>query len=315
MNMYQKLLSYSLLLPVVFLMPAISQAEIYKWIDENGKVHFSDRKLDGVGQETLELDTPTTDWNGFEIAVRTANVELTAKETKNIVDGVNYVYEFYDRVLYFDYHKTVPVSILVLEDRRAYVKYLTDIGRVNSIPSYGVYFSKENQIVVYIREDREATFRTIRHEVSHAIVHTTMPYAPAWLDEGLAEQMETINRSDRGLYIEPHLINQRDVAWARSKGKLTDIPEFLKLPSNTWRHSLRDDKQHLQSQSGQFVYFLLSTPPNRNFVTSLMHKFNQGDRTISYHLVEDNYIGGVKTLDVSWSNWVKDQHGGVINLF
>jgi hypothetical protein len=242
-------------------------------------------------------------------------VKLTQQEHQNIVDGVNFVYEFFDKVLYFDIYKTVPVNILVLENREAYVNYLTHIKKEKSIWSYGIYFRQENQIVVYIRKDREKTFKTIRHEVSHAIVDTILPYAPAWLNEGLAEQMETLGRNNQGLFIEPHKINRNGVHKALTGGTLTNLTAFLKLPSHQWRHSLSDGKRSLQSHAGQFVYFLLSTRPTRDFLTRLMHNFNRGDRTISYYLVDDNYIGGVAALELKWSHWVRSQNSKLIQLF
>ncbi len=292
-----------------------TQAEIYKWIDENGKIHFSDKKINGTNQEAIKLNSTKSYWAKFDIKIKTKEVNLTISERQNIVNGVNYVYEFFDKILYFDIYKTVPVNILILKNRDVYVKYLIEHMGVSYTSSWGVYFRKENQIVVYLREDRDKTFRTIRHEVSHAIVDTIMPYAPAWLNEGLAEQMETINRSSSGLYIQPNIPNYRNVNWAKENDALTDISEFLKLPSDKWRHSLRNNRKSLQSQTGQFVYFLLSTPPNRNFVTRLMHQFSRGNRTLSYYLAEDNYIGGVKALDLNWAGWVKNQSKDVIRFY
>jgi hypothetical protein len=292
-----------------------SLAEIYKRIDDQGRVHFSDIRSDDLQQEKINLRKNHSDWKKYEIKIQVSNVSLTSIEMENITNDVNYVYEFFDNVLYFDMYKTVPVNILILEHRDAYVKYLSSIDRENLASSYGVFLGKENQIIVYIREDRAETFKTIRHEVSHAIVDTIIPYAPAWLNEGLAEQMETLARNESGLYIKPHVINRESVDWSLKNGTLIEISEFLKLPSSEWKHSLADEGKQVQSHAGQFLYFLLSTPPNRSFVTKLMHNFSRGDRTISYYLVDDNYIGGVKSLKIAWSSWVNNQSGGVIKLF
>lgn len=290
-------------------------AEIYKWVDENGKVHFGDRKMNGAELKVLNLNQVKSERSQFNIDIKTIDVELTQEEHKHIVDSVNYVYEFFNRALYLDIYKTVPVNIVILKDKNAYVSYLTQNGWGKSAVSYGIYVRKRHQIVTYIRDEREGTFRTIRHEVSHAIVHTIMPYTPAWLNEGLAEQMETLSRKEAGLYITSHKYNRRVVDRAVKNGTLIDISEFLKLPSAKWRHTISRGERSLQSQAGQFVYYLLSTPPNRSFVTRLMHNFEQGDRTLSYYLVNDNYIGGVKALEVNWSHWAKKQSKSIVELF
>jgi hypothetical protein len=290
-------------------------AEVYKWVDEHGKTHFSDKKIDGADQKVVAFDMVESEWTRFDIDVATRDVSLTSTEKKNIIDGINNVYEFFDRVLFFDIYKTVPVNILILKNKREYVNYLKQIGKARAAASYGVYIRSTNQIVVYIRKNREDTFKTIRHEVSHAVVDTIMPYSPAWLNEGLAEQMETLNRNNSGLYVESHTVNLTSVARALKTNRLSNISDFLKLPSIKWRHSLSDGQYYLQSQAGQFVYFLLSTRPNRSFVVRLMHKFSRGDRKLSYYLVDDNYIGGVKTMEIAWRNWVKQQSSQTITFF
>lgn len=88
----------------------------------------------------------------------------------------------------------------------------------------------------------------------------------------------------------------------------------MKLLSSKWRHSDLSGRGSLRAQSGQFVYLLLSNSTRRNFVVRLMHNFNRGDRTISYYLVNDNYIGGVAMLALDWRRWLHDQGAGVIRL-
>ncbi|MCR8913357.1 DUF4124 domain-containing protein [Marinobacter panjinensis] len=289
-------------------------AEIYKWVDEDGKIHFSDRKDHSVEQEVVNVNPGASKWSRFDIKVKAVDVELSDEENQQIVDGVNNVYEFFDRVMSFDMYRTVPVNILIFKDRAEYQKYLIRNNRGTAVASYGLYIPSEHQIAVYVRENRSLTFKTIKHEVSHAVVDTIVPYAPAWLNEGLAEQMEMLERDESGLYFERHQENRWVVAQAREQGRLTDIDQFLRLSSNKWRHSEMSGHGSLRAQSGQFLSFLLSKPTRRNFVVRLMHNFNRGDRTLAYYLVDDNYIGGVSMLSLDWRRWLHEQGRGVIRL-
>lgn len=291
-----------------------SLAEIYKWIDEDGKVHFGDRKDSRVEQEVVNVKPSASNWSRFDIQIKTVNVELTEEEHQNIETSVNNVYEFFDRVMFFDMYKTVPVNVLILKDKAQYQRYLLRENKGHLVASYGVYTPSNHQIVVYVQEDRRRTFKTIKHEVSHAVVDTIVPYAPTWLHEGLAEQMEMLERDQAGLYFESHSENQRIVAFAHDRGLLTDIDEFLKLTSNKWRHSQLAGRGPLQAQAGEFLAFLLSKPTSRNFVVRLMHNFNRGDRTLSYYLVDDNYIGGVSVLKLDWRKWLRSQGGAITRL-
>jgi len=289
-------------------------AKIYKWVDENGKVHFSDRKDHTVEQELVNVKPGSSTWLRFDIRIRTVDVELSGQEHQRIVDGVNNVYEFFDRVLSFDMYQTVPVNILIFRDSAAYRQYLIRNNRGSVAASYGLYIPSEHQIVVYVHEERNLTFETIKHEVSHAVVDNIVPYAPAWLNEGLAEQMETLERDESGLYFERHPVNQWVVAQARKQGRLADIGDFLKLPSDKWLHSDRSGRSNVRAQAGQFVYFLLSNPTRRSFMVRLMHNFNRGDRTLSYYLVDDNYVGGVAMLGLDWTRWLHDQGDPMVRL-
>lgn len=289
-------------------------AKIYKWVDEDGKVHFSDRQDHRVKQEVVNVKPGASEWSRFEIDIKTVDVDLSEEEHQQIVEGVNNVYEFFDRVMSFDMHRTVPVNILILKDSATYRNYLVRRDRGMAVASYGLYIPSEHQIVVYVRKNRSLTFKTIKHEVSHAVVDTIVPYSPAWLNEGLAEQMEMLERDESGLYFERHYENRWVVEQAREQGRLAAIDQLLKLPSNKWRHSDFSGRSSLRAQSGQFVYFLLSKPTSRNFVVRLMHNFNRGDRTLSYYLVDDNYIGGVTMLALDWRRWLHDQGDGVVRL-
>lgn len=306
---------YPVVVLTLFMMAACPvSAKIYKWVDENGQVHFGDRQDHRVAQEVVNVKPGASEWSRFEIDIRTVDVELSEAEHQQIVEGVNNVYEFFDRVMSFDMHRTVPVNILILKDSAAYRNYLVRRNRGMAVASYGLYIPSEHQIVVYVRKNRNLTFKTIKHEVSHAVVDTIVPYAPAWLNEGLAEQMETIERDESGLYFERHRENQWVVDQALEQGRLAGIDQLLKLPSNKWRHSDLSGRGSLRAQSGQFLYFLMSKPTRRNFVVRLMHNFNRGDRTISYYLVNDNYIGGVSMLALDWRRWLHDQGEGVVRL-
>lgn len=309
-----KVVNPALVVLLSMIFAASGYAKIYKWVDEDGKVHFSDREDHRVEQEVVSVKPGASKWSRFDIKIKAVDVELSEEENQQIVDGVNNVYEFFDRVMSFDMYRTVPVNILMFKDKAEYRNYLVRRNKGLAVASYGLYIPSEHQIVVYVQENRNRTFETIKHEVSHAVVDTIVPYAPLWLNEGLAEQMEMLERDESGLYFERHQENSWVVAQAREQGRLTGISQFLKLSSHKWRHSELSGHGSLRAQSGQFLSFLLSKPTRRNFVVRLMHNFNRGDRTLAYYLVDDNYIGGVSMLDLDWRRWLHEQGNEIIRL-
>lgn len=71
-------------------LPLIASAELYRWTDDNGKVHFSDQPRGGTEMEQVEERTPPKLGQGESIRqinerldrLRTSEAERTAKEQK-----------------------------------------------------------------------------------------------------------------------------------------------------------------------------------------------------------------------------------------
>lgn len=293
------------LLLALCLLPLWGHADIYRYTDENGVVHFSDRKEPDRQQERVEVRGSASRFQRFQIDIVTDGVTLTDDERAEISANVNNVYAFFDDILYFDIHRTVPVNIRVLSDKATYNQFVAANTKGPVPPSRGIFLNEGNQIAVYLRENREDTLRTISHETAHAIVATLTPYVPAWLNEGLAEQMEMLRRSDGHLVIDAHPENTRIVDYMRANRMLPDVADFLAMQSRDWRNHYADKGYSLQAQTGEFVYFLLSTPTGRSFLVRLIHQYQRGDRTLAAGLVDDNYIGGMRVLQDNWALWLQ----------
>lgn len=57
--MYDVTHTIKLILCILLVVPVFSSAEVYKWVDANGKVHFSDQKPEKAEVEQLELQINT----------------------------------------------------------------------------------------------------------------------------------------------------------------------------------------------------------------------------------------------------------------
>lgn len=304
------------LLFALLLLPVMLHAEIYRYTDENGVVHFGDRKIHGRQQEAVQVRGSASDWQRYQIDIVTeGGVVLTDAERERIEADVNHVYRFFDDVLYFDLFRTVPVNILILPDAASYRRYLSQHidGRVP--PSYGVYIGATHQIVVYIRdEDRDATFRTISHETGHAVLASLANYMPAWLNEGLAEQMEMLERQGDDLVILAHPDNTDIVNVLRDRRLLPNVEDFLAMQSRDWRNHYVDRGYSLQAQTGEFVYFLLSTATGRSFLTRLLHQYKRGDRTLAAYLVDEHYVGGMRVMQDNWALWLQGRRTDTVSF-
>lgn len=55
---------------IFMLLPFLSQAEIYRWVDDDGKIHFSDTPVSGQPVEKLELDGQRNSYGGGAVLER-----------------------------------------------------------------------------------------------------------------------------------------------------------------------------------------------------------------------------------------------------
>jgi len=90
----------------------------------------------------------------------------------------------------------------------------------------------------------------IRHECTHALLHSTLPMVPLWLDEGLAEYFE--QPPERRVHDNPYFKNLK---WTLRFGAVADLEKLEKKGhfSELRREDYRD--------SWAWVHFLLHGPP------------------------------------------------------
>lgn len=284
-------------------------AEVYRWVDEKGQVHFSDRSASAAGAETVQLKVRASQWQKLDIQViqqGSLQQQAPALDVERIRQDVNNVYRFYDQVMYFDFYRQVPVKIHLLADRAEYIRYVQGRYGVDATRSLGIYLAQPHEIVVYLHEDRmgglESTYATIRHEASHAILHSLAELMPVWLNEGMSEQMETLSQDEGQLLITAHRHNRQYCLAACSSGM--DVLTFVEIPGNEWQKSNHQNGLN-QSMSGQLVYMLLASSYGRSLITRLLQDYKRGVNKRSYYLLDEHYIGGRNALRVHWQRWLQ----------
>ncbi len=67
--MHNKMVKLACLLLLLLLFVADSAAEIYKWTDENGKVHFSDKKPRDLESKEVKLKINTYESVSYDLSI------------------------------------------------------------------------------------------------------------------------------------------------------------------------------------------------------------------------------------------------------
>ena len=136
-----------ILVTILFLFPTIGQSEIYKWIDENGNVHFDDRPGSG-NKEKIEIKTTETS--------SSPNTELQdrVKQEKQLLE----IYE----------EERQENKLIKAEQREEKMELKKKCAQAKDYKrtldeSYGLYFlDEEGERVNLSAEEKDAELREIK---------------------------------------------------------------------------------------------------------------------------------------------------------
>lgn len=140
-----------------------------------------------------------------------------------------------------------PIHVYLFSRRDVYQQYMHYY--FPGVPLRRALFIKERGpgMVFAYRSNELAV--DLRHETTHAILHTMLPMVPLWLDEGLAEYFE-VPPADRQ-HKNPHL---RSVRW---RSRLRQVPDLSKLEALRALSAMnRDDYR----DAWAWVHFMLHGP-------------------------------------------------------
>jgi hypothetical protein len=117
----------------------------------------------------------------------------------------------------------------------------------------------------------------VRHETTHALLHTALPYVPLWLDEGLAEYFEAApaQREKHNPHAGELKMAIRVFGWRPSIERLEAKRDLLEMNKNDYR------------DSWGIMHFILHGPPEaREALTAYLAEIQSGKAPtpLSQHL-------------------------------
>jgi hypothetical protein len=152
-----------------------------------------------------------------------------------------------------------PIVINLFASRREYLRAVQDVAP-NAGSRRAVFVSRDSGGQVYCYRHSELV-TDLRHELTHAILHSMLPFLPLWLDEGLAEYFET-PRDERA---SGHP-SQKLVALA-AKFRVAWHPNLKKLEA---KNDLSEVSLGNYREAWAWVHFLLHGPPE---ATHLLRRY------------------------------------------
>jgi len=141
------------------------------------------------------------------------------------------------------------IQLLLFRDRAAYRRYLAQhLPNVPYRQALYVRSAGQGTVLAFRSEDLPID---VRHECTHALLHSVLPMVPLWLDEGLAEYFE-VPETDRRLK-NPH---HSTVIWWMRFGR---VPSMQRLET---RQTLDEMGRTEYRDAWAYAHFLLNGPPS-----------------------------------------------------
>ena len=109
-----------------------------------------------------------------------------------------------------------PIELYLFRNQRTYKQYLRRY--LSDVPYRRALYLKKGGPGIVLAYASPQLAVDLRHECTHAILHSTLPMVPLWLDEGLAEYFEL--EPDKRAYDNPYLSTVR---WNARLGMLPKL--------------------------------------------------------------------------------------------
>ena len=140
--------------------------------------------LSGCSEEELAL--PVEINVGSDLTIRT---DISMKMAEFLAEKLKPALATYRDVIPFKSKRGRRFIITIFAEQQDFFRYQKKISPTKS--KEGFYLPERGELVLLYRE-KEITLRSLYHEAFHAYLQERIIHPPAWLNEGLAEYVETL---------------------------------------------------------------------------------------------------------------------------
>ena len=272
----------------------VNKQKIYKWIDDNGRTHFGEKpsaeneqraedlsKQYEALQQAVKLSMEYPGWAGDSF------IESEIKKQGKMVHKVlsQYVPKIYQR--------QINLKIILFKDVEEFESH-RDGQKANA--QWGAYYSSaSNSIHLPRYPNIEQTMAIARHEMTHAMLAGMLGPVPVWLNEGLAEYMESFSWRMNIAVAEPRVSE-----YGRLKG--SDMEQL----ANTEHQDFYGSNQKANYlQAAASVYFLLDHQSGREWLKRSFSFYGENPcRKASVDQLFAGYPGGVSNASHNFNAWL-----------
>lgn len=316
---------------------AAAGAQIYKWVDKEGRVHYSDTAPEGVeSQEVSErlrdavstytpATPPAASGSGAApeatqaVGVSTSDpgrprsvvveiipveFELTRTDEKQIREEVERMYRTYVELFGWSPQPRRPVKIRIFGRLAAWDAYPKTIEPALAHRSH--YSTSRAEVVMHGTRFNIDAIEVLRHEVSHAILHMEIGHAPPWINEGLAEVFRTSSPGRDRTTITPNRAGIEIVKLKIREGSLAPWGRYVDISHGQWRRESRGVETTYYRVASSMMSFLLSSRAGTECLRDVLAQGRQS----GFGVLSESFgrhCGDLARLDADWRTWVARQ--------
>jgi hypothetical protein len=182
-----------------------------------------------------------------------------------------------------------PIEIHVYATRRRYLDEVSSLSP-DVRRQRGVFVIRDGRACVFSFQQAELE-QTLRHEATHAWLHSVLPYVPLWMDEGLASYFE-IEPGDQPKH--PYL---ERLQWSLQLGWRPDVEKLEQIRTSRdmgigdyrhawgWVHFLLHDSEATRATLTDYIAAIAAGEPPRRFSAFLEQRV-PGSRELCARHVE-----------------------------
>ena len=275
----------------------VNKQKIYKWIDEHGRTHFGE-KPSAANELNTQVEDLSKQYEALQQAVKLsieypnwAGDSLIESEIKKQGKLVHKVLSHYVPKIY---QRQINLKIILFKNVAEFESH-RDKQQANA--QWGAYYSSaSNSIYLPRYPNVEQTMAIARHEMTHAMLAGMLGPVPVWINEGLAEYMESISWQMNAAVAQPRVSQ-----YGRLKGA------NMKQLANTQHvdfYGADQDRNYLQAVAS--IYFLLDHQAGREWLKRSFAFYGQNPcrKASAEQLFSKNYPAGIDGASRNFKAWL-----------
>jgi hypothetical protein len=275
---------------------------IYKWVDESGQTHYSDKPSPGTEPEivgTLQR------WGNEDYSARFRFIGFKPNPLFQDTLGaeLDTVFRFFENQLKIADLPPLHINLVVISGKKNFARYRNNVSRKLTTTS-GFYNFARNEAVVRWT-NRDSSLPVVRHEIAHLLIGNGFGDTPLWFNEGFAEIFEQLRVDQNALTATLDEAVLKKLARRADRGNLPSVEWLVASTREDWKKN--GGQSFFYGYSWALVHYLLSIELGKDAILAYLRyqAENRCENDLDpVSFLSKSYQGGLTRLDEDFRRWL-----------